>query len=201
MKLVDLVGLHVEAASGAPLVLLREHDEPHRVLPIFIGTPEAAAIAIALGGGQPPRPLTHDLMATLVDTLGASVESVELTEVHEGTFVAALFVSNFEPTPLTGGRATLVLPPGMSLASGESAVKDVATIPPASATDIARPPVFASDPSTFATRPSIRTITMPPSWAATKAPTNVTTMFTIQPSTPRFFVHASWIPTTSAAAR
>jgi bifunctional DNase/RNase len=38
----DIVGLHLEAASGAPLILLREHDAPHRVLPIFIGVPEAA---------------------------------------------------------------------------------------------------------------------------------------------------------------
>jgi bifunctional DNase/RNase len=110
VKLVDLVGLHVEAASGAPLVLLREHDEPHRVLPIFIGTPEAAAIAIALGGGQPSRPLTHDLMATLVETLGASVESVELTEVHEGTFVAALTISG------PGGRRTLDARPSDAIA-------------------------------------------------------------------------------------
>lgn len=50
MKLVEIVGLHIEATSGAPLVLLREHDEPHRLLPIFVGGPEAASIALALSG-------------------------------------------------------------------------------------------------------------------------------------------------------
>ena len=44
MKQVDLIGIHIEATSGAPVVLLRENDEPHRVLPIFVGAPEATAI-------------------------------------------------------------------------------------------------------------------------------------------------------------
>lgn len=90
---VDLVGLHVESTSGAPLVLLREHDAPHRVLPIFIGESEAASIAVALSGQAPPRPLTHDLMATLVATLDVRVESVEVTDVVDGAFTASLVLS------------------------------------------------------------------------------------------------------------
>jgi hypothetical protein len=63
----------------------------------------------------------------------------------------------------------------------------VTSIPPASATENRAPPVAASDRD-----PSLSSIarTMPPRGVATKAPTNETTMFTIQPSTPRFFVHA-----------
>src|SRR5262245_26985136 len=74
----------------------------------------------------------------------------------------------------------------------------VTSIPPASATENRGPPEAASDrdPSL-----SISARTMPPMGAATKAPTNETTMFTIQPSTPRLFVHASWIPTAIAARR
>lgn len=93
MKLVDLAGLHIEAATGAPMVLLREHDAPHRVLPIFVGGPEAAAIALALGGHTPPRPLTHDVMASLVEHLDARVDSVEVTELHDGAFLAHLTLS------------------------------------------------------------------------------------------------------------
>lgn len=92
MKLVDIVGLHLEAASGAPLILLREHDAPHRVLPIFIGVPEAAAIYMAVSGQTPPRPFTHDVMAALVESLDARVERVEVTDLHDGTFVAELAV-------------------------------------------------------------------------------------------------------------
>lgn len=93
MKLVDIVGLHLEAASGAPLILLPEHDAPHRVLPIFIGVPEAAAIYMAVSGQTPPRPFTHDVMAALVESLDARVERVEVTDLHDGTFVAELAVS------------------------------------------------------------------------------------------------------------
>ena len=90
---VDLVGLHVEANTGSPLVLLREHDSPHRVLPIFIGPAEAASIAVALSGAAAPRPLTHDLVATLVTTLDVHIDSIEVTDVVDGTFMASLNVS------------------------------------------------------------------------------------------------------------
>ena len=93
MKLVDLAGLHIEATTGAPIVLLREHDAPHRVLPIFVGGPEAAAIALSLSGQTPPRPLTHELMASIVEQLDARVDSVEVTELLDGAFLAHLTLS------------------------------------------------------------------------------------------------------------
>ena len=93
MKLVEIAGLQVEAATGAPVVLLREQDAPHRLLPIFIGGSEAAAIALALSAQTPPRPLTHDLMAALVDRLDAHVERVEVTSLREGVFFAELAVT------------------------------------------------------------------------------------------------------------
>jgi bifunctional DNase/RNase len=93
MKLVELVGLHIEATSGAPLVLLREHDAPHRVVPIFVGGPEAASIALGLSGQPSPRPLTHDVMASLVDSLDARVEAVEVTDLRDGAFFAAISVT------------------------------------------------------------------------------------------------------------
>ncbi len=74
-------------------MLLREQDAPHRVLPIFVGGPEAAAIALALSGQSPPRPLTHDVMAALVESLDAAVERVEVTEVRDGALFAELAVS------------------------------------------------------------------------------------------------------------
>ena len=93
MKQVELVALTVEAESRAPLVLLREQDEPRRVLPIFVGPVEATAIALAMGDESPPRPLTHDLIVTLVETAQARVERVEVTELRDGTFFAELAVS------------------------------------------------------------------------------------------------------------
>jgi hypothetical protein len=88
MKLLDLVGLHVDAASGTPLVIVREHDAPHRIVPIVVGPAEAASIAVALSGEPPPRPLSHDLMAALVRTLDVRVDRVEVTALQEGAFLA-----------------------------------------------------------------------------------------------------------------
>jgi bifunctional DNase/RNase len=93
MKLVEVVGLHIETTSGTPLVLLREHDEPHRVLPIFVGDPEAASIALALSGESAPRPLTHDVMAALMTSVDAHVDAVEVTELRDGAFVAELAIT------------------------------------------------------------------------------------------------------------
>jgi bifunctional DNase/RNase len=90
MTPVDVVGLHVEAVSGTRVVVLRERDEPHRVLSIAIGEPEAIAIALGMSGKSPPRPLSHDLLAALVETLDAEVEHVEVTGVDHGTFLAQL---------------------------------------------------------------------------------------------------------------
>ena len=93
MKPVDLVGIHIEASSGAPIVLLREHDAPHRVVPIFVGGPEAAAIAVGLSGHAPPRPLTHDVMASLVESLSAHVDAIEVRGLDDGTFLATISLS------------------------------------------------------------------------------------------------------------
>ena len=93
MHLVDILGIHLESTTGAPVVLLREHEAPHRYLPLFVGDTEAAAIAFAVSGHAPARPLTHDLMAQLVDQLGARVDAVEITDLREGTFIARLSVT------------------------------------------------------------------------------------------------------------
>jgi bifunctional DNase/RNase len=93
MREVEIVGLGVEDESGSPLVVLRETEEPHRVLPIFVGGPEAAAIGLALAGEAPGRPSAHDVMAALVESLDAQVERVEVTELRDGAFVAELAVT------------------------------------------------------------------------------------------------------------
>ena len=90
MKAVDVVALEVEATSRLPVVLLREQDAPHRVLPIIVGGYEALSIALALRGDSSPRPLTHDLLADLIHVVDARVDHVEVTALHEGTFLAEL---------------------------------------------------------------------------------------------------------------
>ncbi len=61
-----------------------------RSFPIVIGLPEAQAIERRLSGIVPKRPQTHDLLASVVATLGATLDSVEITDLSEGTFYARL---------------------------------------------------------------------------------------------------------------
>ena len=68
---MELLGVRVELPANAPIVLLREAAGDRRVLPIYIGTAEAAAIAYALENVEVPRPMTHDLLRDILDELGA----------------------------------------------------------------------------------------------------------------------------------
>jgi len=86
---LDVVGVRVEMPSNQPIVLLREVNG-ERYLPIWIGAPEATAIAFAQQGMVAPRPLTHDLMATLVTSLGRSLTEVHITDLEEGVFYSNL---------------------------------------------------------------------------------------------------------------
>lgn len=93
MLSVDLVGIQLDPSTGASVLVLREHDAPHRVLPIVVGGAEAASIALAAQGQVMPRPMTHDLMATLVESFDGHLDAVELVDLQEGAFVANLAVS------------------------------------------------------------------------------------------------------------
>jgi uncharacterized protein len=87
---MELVGVRVEMPSSSPIALLREVGGAQRILPIFIGAPEATAIAFALEEVVTPRPMTHDLMQQVLDDLGVSLEKITVTELREGVFHAEL---------------------------------------------------------------------------------------------------------------
>jgi uncharacterized protein len=87
---MELVGVRVQVPSNAPIVLLRETGGRRRILPIFIGGPEAHAIDLALSGTPTPRPMTHDLFQQTLEALGANLEQVVVTELKDRTFYAEL---------------------------------------------------------------------------------------------------------------
>lgn len=87
---MELMGVRVEMPSSSPIALLREVGGDGRVLPIFIGAPEATAIAFALEEVVTPRPMTHDLLRDVLDDLGVSLERVTVTSLTDGVFYAEL---------------------------------------------------------------------------------------------------------------
>lgn len=83
--------MQIETVARDPfnnhVVILRELDG-NRVLPIWIGTAEALAIALELRGEKPPRPLTHDLMRNILDELGVRVVRVVIHDLVDRTYYA-----------------------------------------------------------------------------------------------------------------
>jgi len=89
---MELVGIRIELPSNVPILLLRESDGA-RYLPIWIGPNEATAIALALQGVEPQRPMTHDLLKLVVEAVDASVLRVDVTQLVDGTFFADLVLA------------------------------------------------------------------------------------------------------------
>ncbi len=85
------IGGLVKDQRNNPVVLLKSTDG-NEVLPIWIGHSEALAIELQLKGETFERPLTHDLMKTAVESLGAVVVKVAITELQDNTFFAKLYL-------------------------------------------------------------------------------------------------------------
>ncbi|MFH1709920.1 MAG: bifunctional nuclease family protein [bacterium] len=88
---MEVGGLGFDPRNLSPLVILRDQDEMN-FLPIWIGIFEAASIAMELQGLHPPRPMTHDLIKSVIDKLNAKVVKVVINDVKEGTFYAVIEV-------------------------------------------------------------------------------------------------------------
>ena len=100
---VEVQSLGLDRKTNNPVVILKEANGP-RVLPIWIGPGEASAIAVQIAEMEFPRPLTHDLMATLVDGLGATVLRMNVTRVEQNTFFAELVLETRETTVTVDAR-------------------------------------------------------------------------------------------------
>jgi len=93
VRLVEMVveSVRVHMLSSQHVVILKE-TERDRYLPIWIGPSEANAIAMRLQGLSAERPLTHDLLVSILESLSASVSRVVVTHVTDGTFHARLYL-------------------------------------------------------------------------------------------------------------
>ena len=91
---MELSRILIRELTDVQLIELTEaepaSEDAPRSFPIVIGLPEAQAIERRLSGLTPKRPQTHDLLASVIATLGAALDSVEITELSEGTFYARL---------------------------------------------------------------------------------------------------------------
>jgi bifunctional DNase/RNase len=109
---VEVVGVRVEMPSNQPIVLLRE-STGERYLPIWIGAVEATAIAFAQQGVVPPRPLTHDLLKSVIDATGNALTEIRITDMRDGVYYATLaFDSGVEVSARPSDSIALALRTG-----------------------------------------------------------------------------------------
>lgn len=86
---VKVDGLALDMTTNSPVVILSPSGI-NKVLPIWIGHAEAWGIAMELSGVKPKRPMTYDLMRSLLSTVKVTIERVEVTELREQTFYARI---------------------------------------------------------------------------------------------------------------
>jgi bifunctional DNase/RNase len=88
---VTVDSIRVSLLTQHRVVVLRE-TESRRYLPIWIGAFEADAIALALQGHEPQRPMTHDLLKTVFGELGVAISYILINDIHDSTFYARIVV-------------------------------------------------------------------------------------------------------------
>ncbi len=85
---VRVNGLFMTQSQASGIILREQNGE--RALPIVIGEYEAQSIALALENLKPPRPITHDLTANMIEILGISMDRVVITDLKDNTYYAII---------------------------------------------------------------------------------------------------------------
>jgi len=113
-------------------ILMLKSEEDDRSLPIFIGVPEAQAIAIHLNGVSAPRPMTHDLLKNVLDKLETKVVRVEVTNLEDGTFYGQIVLAVEDRTTVIDSRPSdaiaLALRSGAQILVAEHVMDAVAVV-------------------------------------------------------------------------
>lgn len=92
---MELSRILIREITDAQFIELREVGGD-RTFPIVVGKPEAYAIDRRLKGIEPERPQTHELLATIVETLGGTLQRIHINDLVDGTFYAKLYVQQGE---------------------------------------------------------------------------------------------------------
>jgi bifunctional DNase/RNase len=93
MRRMKVDKLGIDLLTHDPVVILKDL-EGKRSLPILIGPFEATAIALALEGTQVPRPLSHDLMKSVIEALRAKVDRIVIHDIQDNTFYAKVIIES-----------------------------------------------------------------------------------------------------------
>lgn len=93
MQKMQIHGVNLDVMTNQPVVILKDADAK-RFLPIWIGQFEATSILMELQGVKPSRPLTHDLLKSMLEELKLHLVKVIINDIKDGTFFAQIFLKN-----------------------------------------------------------------------------------------------------------
>lgn len=118
---IDAVRVAPTPEGGVPVVILGVADDS-RVLPIFVGVPEATAIARGLDADDIGRPLTHDLVLDVIEALGGRVTGVDVSALEDETYIADLHLATPRGAEVVDARPS----DSLALAARTNAPIDIA---------------------------------------------------------------------------
>jgi len=135
---MSIKGLMVDPVAGTPIVILKD-KLGERVLPIWVGVPEANAIALQIENVATPRPMTHDLLRNIITDLDGRVDRVVVSDLKDNTYFAIIHLT------VRGERVAVDARPSdaiaLALRTRSPILVEEAVIDSAKTTD------FASDPA------------------------------------------------------
>ena len=106
---VELTRIIINEASDQQVIVLKDRNS-QRSFPIVIGMPEILAIDRRLKGFELPRPMTHDLLGTVIKDMGGQLERVVINDLNNHTFFAKLYIKS------AGGEVVIDSRPSDALA-------------------------------------------------------------------------------------
>lgn len=131
LKEMKVAGITVDPFTNTPIIILKDLDEQD-VLPIWIGLLEASSIATALENVQTPRPMTHDLLKSILDRLDAKVVKIEVNDLKDNTYYAVIHLEVDEKRFVIDARPSdaiaVALRVGASIFVEESVIKRSAKV-------------------------------------------------------------------------
>lgn len=100
---MNVMGIAIDTRTGSPIVVLKD-DDNRRALPIWIGSAEASAIIRKIENIPVTRPMTHDLICTIIDEMGYEVDKIEIHDVEKETYFASIFLTNGDDQKVIDAR-------------------------------------------------------------------------------------------------
>lgn len=127
MVKVEIFGLALDESGKSPIIVLKDENET-MVLPIWIGAMEAMSISMAINKIPFPRPMTHDLLLNVIQSMGGEINRVEVTDIENGTFFAEIVVATDAETRRIDSRPSdaiaLAVRAECPILVGESVMKE-----------------------------------------------------------------------------